>query len=48
MFDVFAVARQHAAQIREYYEAYIAVGFTEDQAWELTVILMKALAAHHD
>lgn len=40
MFDVFAEARKHAAQMREFFDAYIAEGFTEDQAMELVKILM--------
>lgn len=40
MLDMFAEARRHAAQMREFYDAYVSQGFTEDQAMRLVAILL--------
>lgn len=45
MFDAFYEARQHAMQIREFYDAYIAAGFSTDQAFEMVRILVGGLSA---
>lgn len=44
MFDAFSEARIHAAQIREFYEAYISAGFTEREAFALTSLLVGGMA----
>lgn len=43
MYDVWAESRKHAAQVREFFEAYVSVGFTEAQAMELVKILFAGM-----
>lgn len=40
LFDAFSEARKHATQMREFYDAYVSAGFTEEQAFRLTEIMM--------
>lgn len=40
MFDYFTEARKLAAQYREIYDAFVAVGFTEKEALHLLTSLM--------
>jgi hypothetical protein len=42
MMDMFSEARQMAAQFREVFEAFIFVGFTEQQAMQMVLALMSA------
>ena len=43
MYDVFAEARRHAVQMREFFDAYIAEGFTEDQAMEMVKLILAGV-----
>lgn len=43
MYDVFSESRKHAAQVREFYEAYVSVGFTAGEAMELIKILFAGM-----
>lgn len=42
--DLFSDARRHAAMVREYHDAYMAMGFDDDQSFELVAILVRAVA----
>lgn len=44
MFDAFSEARMHAVQMREVYDAYIFAGFSPDEAFTLTTILVRNLS----
>lgn len=43
MYDMFSETRKVAATIREFFEAYVAMGFTEDQAMDLVKITLSAI-----
>lgn len=43
MFDVFSEARKHAVQMREFYDAYIAAGFTPTEAFEMVTIILEGV-----
>lgn len=43
MFDLFSESRQHAAQIREFFDAYKSVGFSDDEAFALVQTVLKAI-----
>lgn len=42
LHDTFAESRKLAAQVYEYYEAFLEAGFTKVQAWELVTIQFEA------
>lgn len=41
--DIHTEALRHAAIVREFYDAYIQVGFTKAEAHEMTLTLVDAL-----
>ena len=43
MHDLFSESRMHAAQMREFFDAYRSEGFTEEQAFELVQIVLRAI-----
>jgi hypothetical protein len=43
MFDMFSESRQHAAQLREFFDAYKSVGFSNEEAFTLAQIVLKAI-----
>ena len=45
MYDVWAESRKHATQVREFYDAYLSVGFSEEQAMELVKILFAGMVS---
>lgn len=47
MYDVFSESRQHAAQVREFFDAYVSVGFSEAEAFELVKILFAGMVGSH-
>ena len=42
---MFAASRQHAAKMRDFYDAYISVGFTPEEAMEMVKIVLAAAMA---
>jgi hypothetical protein len=43
MHDLFAESRMHASQLREFFDAYKAEGFTEEQAFAMVQIVLRAI-----
>ncbi|NYI06088.1 hypothetical protein [Allostreptomyces psammosilenae] len=43
MFDTFSEARQHAAKMREFYDAYVSQGFSDEQAMSMVLILLAGV-----
>jgi hypothetical protein len=43
MFDMFSETRRHAALLREFYDAYKAEGFSDEEAFALTHSVLKAI-----
>jgi hypothetical protein len=43
VFDLFSESRQHAAQLREFFEAYKSVGFSDDEAFALVQVVLKSI-----
>ena len=41
MFDMFSASMRIAAQYRELFEAFTAMKFTEEQAMQLLIALMR-------
>jgi hypothetical protein len=40
MFDMFTACEQHAAHMREFYDAYVSAGFTPEEAFEMVKIVL--------
>jgi hypothetical protein len=43
VFDLFSESRQHAAQLREFFDAYKSVGFNDEEAMAMVQIVLRAI-----
>ncbi|MEE1835781.1 hypothetical protein [Streptomyces sp. SP17KL33] len=44
--DWFSVANEHAAKMREFYEAFVRAGFTDGQAFLMVQNIQRQSLAH--
>jgi hypothetical protein len=43
VFDLFSESRQHATQLREFYDAYKSVGFSDDEAFTMVQTVLRGI-----